>query len=67
MVRWVLETRPLHVENRIEVTFHADERLGLWVPAEMKERRQDDGGLLEAKATYSNVRRFQVSTTIDIK
>jgi hypothetical protein len=67
VVKWVLETRPRHVENRIEVTFRADERLGIWVPAEMKEKRQDDGGLLEAKATYTNVRRFQVSTTIDIK
>jgi hypothetical protein len=67
VVKWVLETRPRHIENRIEVTFRADERLGIWVPAEMKEKRQDDAGLLEAKATYTNVRRFQVSTTIDIK
>jgi len=67
VLRWVLETRPRYVENRIDVTFRADERLGLWVPAEMKERRQDDAGLLEGRATYSNVRRFQVSTTIDIK
>jgi hypothetical protein len=56
----------------IVVRYARNAKMGLWVPAEMKERysavvqggtmRQTGESLLEATARYSNFRRFQVST-----
>jgi hypothetical protein len=56
----------------IVVRYARNTRMGLWVPAEMKERysavvhagmvRQAGESLLEGTARYSNFRRFQVTT-----
>lgn len=56
----------------IVVRYARNTKMGLWVPAEMKERysavvqagvmRQTGESLLEGTARYSNFRRFQVST-----
>jgi hypothetical protein len=57
---------------RIVVRYRRDAKLGLWVPADMRETyrtglRYAGGGVgsivsVEGHATYSNFRRFQVST-----
>jgi VWFA-related protein len=47
------------------VRYRRDALLGLWLPAEMKESynsRARATSILDAKATYSNFRRFQVKT-----
>jgi hypothetical protein len=56
----------------IVVRYARDARMGLWVPAEMKERYRTaaragteleaEAILLEGTARYSNLRRFQVTT-----
>lgn len=72
----VVETT-LKVEQRdyaaaIVVRYSRDPRLGLWVPAEMKETYKvpDQIGtlatVLECTARYKNFRRFQVSTDIQV-
>jgi hypothetical protein len=63
-----------------EVRYQRDAGLGLWVPAEMKETYQTRGqatlsvisgagwtSTLDARATYSKFRRFQVKTEEQIK
>lgn len=63
----------------IAVRYRADPALGLWVPSEMKETysQPDAGGsgrsglirraVVEGRATYSNFRRFQVTTGETLK
>lgn len=63
----------------IVVRYRADPALGLWVPAEMREKySQPDIGysgrsglirraVVEGRATYSNFRRFQVTTGEEVK
>lgn len=54
----------------LDVRWHADERLALWVPAEMHERYAgpwDDGGVpydIVGRARYANYRRFEVDARI---
>jgi VWFA-related protein len=56
-----------------EVRYQRDSSLGLWVPAEMKETYEVRGPVfdwiqsLDARATYSKFRRFQVRTEEQIK
>jgi len=62
----------------IQVRFKIDPGLGLWVPAEMKEAYSAAGGpegnsglnaanpALEGTARYSNFRRFQVKTDVNV-
>ncbi|MDO8835291.1 MAG: hypothetical protein Q7V01_06825, partial [Vicinamibacterales bacterium] len=72
----VVETT-LKVEQRdysaaIVVRYVRDPKLGLWVPAEMKETYKVPdqigtlGTVLECTARYKNFRRFQVSTDIQV-
>jgi hypothetical protein len=72
----VVETT-LKVEQRdyaaaIVVRYSRDQKLGLWVPAEMKETYKVPdhvgtlGTVLECMARYKNFRRFQVSTDIQV-
>ena len=59
----------------MEVRYARDDALGLWLPAEMTEIHSVDGTLgsrnmsvsINAHATYSRFRRFQVSTDEQIK
>jgi hypothetical protein len=68
----------LHVDARMRVTFRADPRLGMWVPARMEEEyKQQQLGwwgtpprtavvneTIECVATYSNFRRFETSARV---
>ncbi len=49
------------------VTYRRDERLDLWVPAEMTETYRQRQETITCTARYSNFRRFQVTTTEQIK
>jgi hypothetical protein len=49
------------------VTYRRSDTLGLWVPGEMRETYRLKGQELEGRASYSNFRRFQVSTEQEIK
>ena len=53
------------VDSEVTVTFQRDETLGMWVPVRMDERfrRGQDGTEVRGTATYTNFRRFQVSTS----
>jgi len=63
-------------ESRLEFTvrYGRDATLGLWVPVEMTEvfmrstgRISDEHVVIDARATYSKFRRFQVTAETDIK
>jgi hypothetical protein len=49
------------------VEYRPNEALGIWVPAEMTEHYEYATGAIDGVATYSNVRRFTVSTTEELK
>ena len=51
----------------VTVLFKQNASLDLWVPAEMKEFYQYPDQTIDATATYSNFRRFQVKTEETIK
>jgi hypothetical protein len=56
----------------LEVRYARDGALGLWLPSEMTEVHSLDGigartPLVDARATYSNFRRFQVTTDAQVK
>jgi VWFA-related protein len=67
------------VKGRFAVKYRRDPSLGLWVPSEMKEdytfttravvgqRVIMSAGRMQARATYSNLRRFQVTTEEKIR
>jgi hypothetical protein len=67
IVRMRIETRPDGSINSIEVVFREEPKLGLWVPSRMDERRETGLETMEGRATYTNYRRFQVSTVMEIK
>jgi hypothetical protein len=67
IVRTLLETRPNGGVNTLDVVYRYEPRLGILVPGGMNERRKADAEVLEGRATYSNFRRFQVDTSIQIK
>ncbi|MCX6539567.1 MAG: hypothetical protein NT151_11640 [Acidobacteria bacterium] len=67
VVRTRIETRPDGNTNSIEVVFREEPKLGLWVPSLMDERRVTGLDKMEGRATYTNYRRFQVSTAFEIK
>ncbi len=49
-------------QDRVTTAFAFDERLGLDVPAEMRDISWSDGTVVTAVATYTNFRRFDVRT-----
>ncbi len=58
------------VQANALVTYAPDATVALWVPAEMREqyrRDTDDGDFVNTRASYSKVRRFQVTTTEIVK
>lgn len=64
ILRSRLRTDDGDLSSEIEVTYHLDDRLGLWVPSRMKERyRNTAGEKIEATATYGRFRQFNVKTT----
>ena len=67
IMRTLLETRPNGGVNTLDVVYRYEPRLGILVPGEMNERRKADVEVVEGRATYSNFRRFQVDTSIQIK
>ena len=67
IIRTLLETRPNGGVNTLDVVYRHEQRLGILVPGEMVERRNSGTEVVEGRATYSNFRRFQVDTTIQIK
>ena len=48
------------IRVRLETTYTADERLGLWVPTTFTERYEGRGETIACRAVYSNYRRFEV-------
>jgi hypothetical protein len=65
---YTLRNRQLSTEATIEVTYADQPRLGLWLPAVMREKYEArfDGrfvGAITGEAAYSNFRRFSVAVT----
>lgn len=53
------------LRSRIAVEFASNRRLGLWVPADMEEDYEAPNvGSIEARARYSNFRRFEVTVKV---
>jgi hypothetical protein len=67
IVKTILRTDDRNLKMAITVLYRGSDELGLWVPSEMRERYEREGETLTAVARYSNFRRFQVSTSEDIK
>ena len=60
-----LETEPSSAE--VLVSYRQNDKLGeIWVPAEMRETATTADAKLECVARYSNFRRFQVTTDVQI-
>ena len=55
------------VSVRVRVSFNQNDKLGLWLPAEMDEEYRSGQTRITGSAAYSNPRRFGVSTTETIK
>lgn len=49
------------------VTYRPSDVLGFWVPWEMRETYTTAGERVLGKARYDNFRRFQVSTSVEVK
>jgi hypothetical protein len=58
----VREYGRVRADGRVTVLYRPNDALGIWVPAEMKEYHQFPGRTITCSATYSNFRRFQVTT-----
>lgn len=67
IVQTQLETRPSEMTTKIVVTYQREPKLDLWVPARMDEEHKLGSESIDGVATYTNFRRFQVETTVDIK
>lgn len=59
-----LRNKPATLDASIRVRFGFNEPLGIMVPIWMRERFSDRRGILDADATYSDFRRFEVLTRI---
>ena len=55
------------VHDRVMTIFTFDERLGLDVPAEMRDIAWQDGTVVTGTATYANFRRFEVTTDENVR
>jgi VWFA-related protein len=55
------------VALEMTVTYRPNASLGIWMPAEMKEKYDYSGGTILGAATYSNFRRFVVTTEEKLK
>jgi hypothetical protein len=67
ILRTLLETRPNGGANTLDVVYRYEPKLGILVPSQMVERRNAGEEVVDGRATYSNFRRFQVDTSIQIK
>jgi len=65
LLRGRVHVQNTSLESEVDVTFARDDALGLWVPARMDERfrRGQDAVEIRGSATYTNFRRFQVTTS----
>lgn len=63
VLRTLLTTRDEGVRVRVTVQFRANDAVGVWTPSKMEESyEQERGDTILAEATYSDFRRFQVTT-----
>ena len=69
VVRTFMNASDRTVRANVKVTFRRDETLAIWVPAQMEEFYQaaQSTDEIRATATYTNVRRFTVSTDEKLK
>lgn len=67
VLQTVLRTDDGSLQSEISVTYRPDERLGIWVPARMKELYKGSSERVEGTATYAKFRRFKVETIEIIK
>ena len=64
VVKTMLNAADTNIRVAITVSFRRDPAVGIWVPTQMDEfyKEQSSSNEIFATATYSNVRKFQVST-----
>jgi hypothetical protein len=67
VIQTLIATDDGSLQSEITVTYRPDERLGIWVPARMKEVYKLAAERVEGTATYSKYRRFRVETIEAIK
>ena len=60
-----IDSRPRRgLTTRITATYAPDERLGLWLPAEMEEVYETESCTITGQATYTNFRRFETEVRL---
>ena len=67
---WLEMTNPTYktsVSVRVRVSFARNDKLGIWLPAEMDEEYRSGRTRITGTASYINPRRFSVATTEKIK
>lgn len=67
VIQTVIRTDDGTLQSEITVTYRPDARLGIWVPARMKEIYKSASERVEGTATYAKYRRFKIETIEVIK
>ncbi len=67
VVRTVVRTATPDVKTEITVFYRRDEKVGFWMPADMRESYENGADEIKGHAVYRNFRRFQVRTEEVIK
>jgi hypothetical protein len=67
VIQSVIRTDDGTLQSEITVTYRPDARLGIWVPARMKEIYKSASERVEGTATYAKYRRFKIETIEVIK
>jgi len=67
VIQTLITTDDGTLQSEITVTYRPDEKLGIWVPARMKEVYKLAAERVEGTATYAKYRRFKVETIEAIK
>jgi hypothetical protein len=67
IVKTLLRADEGNAEIETTVVYRPSDTLGIWVSAEMKEKYVAADLTVDARATYSNFRRFRVVTSEELK
>lgn len=67
VIETVIRTDDGSLQSEITVTYRPDARLGIWVPARMRETYKGASERVEGTATYAKYRRFKIETIEIIK
>jgi VWFA-related protein len=67
IVKTLVKSHVSMIDMQTTVVYRPNDMLGMWMPAEMSESYTRNIEVIEARAVYSNFRRFQVLTDQQLK